>query len=60
MLYTGQRDEKSKDVLVLVYDIASRSSFESIPLLFDPSKHSQDVIIMLVGSKIDLEERREV
>jgi GTPase SAR1 family protein len=60
MLYTRQRDEKSKDALVLVYDIALRSSFESIPLFFDPSKHPQDVIIMLIDSKIDLEERREV
>jgi GTPase SAR1 family protein len=60
MLYIRQRDEKSKDALVLIYDILLRCSFESIHLFFDRNKHLQDVIIILVGSKIDLKERREV
>jgi GTPase SAR1 family protein len=60
MLYTKQRNEKSKDILVLIYDIISTSSFENIPLLFDPSKYLQNIIIILVDNKIDLKERREV
>jgi GTPase SAR1 family protein len=58
--YSRRWDEKKIDALVLVYDTTSRRSFEAIRLLFDPTKHSRDTVIMLVGTKIDGRERREV
>jgi GTPase SAR1 family protein len=57
--YSNWGDEKKKDAFVLVYDITSRSSFEVIRYLLGPTEHSR-AIIMLVGTKIDRERRREV
>jgi GTPase SAR1 family protein len=58
--YSNRGIEKKKDTLILVYDITSRSSFEVIRLLFIPIEHSQNAVIILVGTKIDREQRREV
>jgi GTPase SAR1 family protein len=58
--YSNWGDEKKKDAFVLVYDITSRSSFEIIRHLLCPTEHSRNAIIMLVGTKIDRERRREV
>jgi GTPase SAR1 family protein len=58
--YSKRREETSRDAVVLVYDTTSRKSFEAIPDLFDPTKHPWDAIVMLVGSKIDRKEQRQV
>ena len=48
--------------IFLVYDITDRSSFEGAEYwLSIPRKHSDaDVVIMLIGNKLDQEPRREV
>ena len=49
------------NAVVLVYDIKSRRSFEEVRLLLDHTKQQQrDVIIILVGSKCDKIDKREV
>jgi GTPase SAR1 family protein len=58
--YSKGWEETNRDAVVLVYDTNSRTSFESIPGLFDPTKHPRDAIIMLVGSQIDQKEQRQV
>jgi small GTP-binding protein len=51
-------DKKSGDAFFLVYDTGSTYSFQSIPLLFDPKKHPKGVVLMLIGNKIDKENRQ--
>ena len=53
-------EKRERDAYVLVYDTTSRRSFQTIRLLSDLTKHSQDAVIMLVGTKIDRNDRREV
>jgi len=47
---------------LIVYDISSRDSFENAEFwLEEVKKHSaSDIVILLIGNKSDLEERREV
>lgn len=47
-----------EDALVLDYNTASRCSFDSIPLHFDPVKYHPIVIILLIGNKLEKEERQ--
>jgi Ras-related protein Rab-6A len=58
--YSKRWEKTNRDAVVLVYDTTSRKSFKAIPGLFDPTKNSRDAIIMLVGSKIDRQEQRQV
>lgn len=58
--YSNREDETKKDAFILVYDITSKSSFEDIRFLFNPTKHSPNAIIMLVGTKTDQEQQRKV
>lgn len=53
---------RDSSVAVVVYDVASRSSFLNTARWIDEvrTERGSDVIIMLVGNKTDLVERREV
>lgn len=53
---------RDSTVAVVVYDVASRSSFLNTARWIDEvrTERGSDVIIMLVGNKTDLVERREV
>jgi hypothetical protein len=48
------------NTVVLVYNIILRKSFEAIRDLFDLTKYLRNIIIMLVDSKIDRKEQREI
>jgi Ras-related protein Rab-6A len=53
---------RDSSVAVVVYDVSSRSSFLNTARWIDEvrTERGSDVIIMLVGNKTDLVERREV
>lgn len=53
---------RDSSVAVVVYDVSSRSSFLNTARWIDEvrAERGSDVIIMLVGNKTDLVERREV
>jgi small GTP-binding protein len=48
--------------IILVYDITNKSSFDSIPEIMEKLKEEKGNIfpMVLVGNKIDLEQRREI
>ncbi|XP_054985503.1 ras-related protein Rab-19-like [Sorex araneus] len=50
------------DAAIIAYDITQRSSFESVPDLVEEVKKNgaTDTVIMLMGTKCDLCERRQV
>ena len=63
--YSCMRDQWTRDskCFLLVFSITSRASFEQVTALGEMVKRikdSDDVPIMLVGNKIDLEDKREV
>ena len=47
---------------LLIYDITARKSFEKIPMWLTKLQESSndDLVIMLVGNKTDLEDKREI
>ena len=54
---------KKADAILLVYDISQRTTFEKIKNFYVKSikdNCKEDVIILLIGNKADLEEQREV
>lgn len=53
---------RDSSVAVVVYDITNKTSFENTNKWIDDvrAERGQEVIIMLVGNKTDLEERRQV
>lgn len=66
MQFTALRDHHIRDYPyhVVIYDITSRSSFESVPAILDHIRRVKDVDdlppTVIVGNKSDLEEKREV
>lgn len=53
---------RDSSVAVVVYDVSNRSSFNNTAKWIEDvrTERDQDVVIMLVGNKTDLHERREV
>ncbi|XP_066915705.1 ras-related protein Rab6-like [Clytia hemisphaerica] len=53
---------RESDVVLIVYDITSRASFDHTQKWIDDVKEERgdDVIILLIGNKTDLEEKRQV
>ena len=54
---------KKADAILLVYDISQRTTFEKIQNFYVKSikdNCKEDVIILLIGNKADLEEKRQV
>ena len=60
MSASNDSKKKNADAVVLVYDMTSRQSFREIALIFNLEEHSPNVSIMLVATKLDKEEQREV
>ena len=63
--YSAMRDQytRSSDCFLVVYSITSRSSFDEVSMLIDICrrvKDTDDIPMVLVGNKCDLEEHREV
>ena len=63
--YSCMRDQytRTSDCFLLVFSITSRSSFDEIQMLVEFCKRvkdSDDVPMLIVGNKVDLEEMREV
>lgn len=53
---------KDSSVAVVVYDITNKNSFKSVSKWIDDAKsiRGNDLLIVLVGNKIDMAEKRQV
>ena len=51
---------RSSSLVFIVYDITNRKSFESLQLWIDFVNNIENSNIVIVGNKIDLEEKREI
>ena len=51
---------KEKNVVVLVYDITNKNSFLQLDHYLAMIKNRENVILALLGNKIDLEDKRKV
>ena len=48
-------------IIVIVYDITLRNSFENVPEILEQSySNHRDAIYVLVGNKLDIKEKRKV